>query len=89
MVGIKTGDITVCTATISIRAELLKRAVQSVKNQTLKPKKHLIQLDDKREGHPTMLDSMISKAKTKYIAILDDDDELLPNNLEILYKKIK
>jgi len=89
MAGIKTGDVTVCTATISIRTELLKRAVQSVKNQTLKPKKHLIQLDDKREGHPKMLDLMISKAKTKYVAILDDDDELLPNHLEILYKTIK
>lgn len=82
-------DITVCTATISIRAELLERAKKSVENQTLKPKKHSIKLDSERQGHTKVLDELINEADTKYIAILDDDDELLPNHLELLYKAIQ
>lgn len=81
-------DVTICTATISTRTELLKRAIESVKNQTLQPFEHLIILDSNKEGHCIILDKMINQAKTKYVAILDDDDELLPNHIELLYKKI-
>jgi glycosyltransferase involved in cell wall biosynthesis len=82
-------DVTVCTATIPTRNDLLQRCIQSVKNQTLQPAKHSIKLDDERLGHCAMLDAMIQEATTKYIAILDDDDELLPNHLELLYKTIE
>lgn len=88
MAGIDIVDVTVCTATIPTRVELLKRAVKSVENQTLKVKEHLIQLDDKKEGHALVLDNLVKNAKTKYVAILDDDDELLPNHIELLYNKI-
>jgi glycosyltransferase involved in cell wall biosynthesis len=81
-------DVTVCTATIPSRSELLQRCVESVKNQTLQPKEHLIKLDDKRQGHCAMLDAMLEEASTKYVAILDDDDELLPNHIETLCKAI-
>jgi glycosyltransferase involved in cell wall biosynthesis len=81
-------DVTVCTATISTRNDLLQRCIQSVKNQTLQPAKHLIKLDDERLGHAAMLDAMIEEATTKYVAILDDDDELLPNHIESIYKTI-
>jgi glycosyltransferase involved in cell wall biosynthesis len=89
MRGTMSADITVCTATISIRTELLERAKKSVENQTLKPKKHLIKLDSERQGHTKVLDELINEADTEYIAILDDDDELLPNHLELLYKAIQ
>ena len=82
-------DVTVCTATIPPRADLLQRAITSVENQTLKVKEHLIECDSEKEGHTIILDRMIKKAKTKYVAILDDDDELLPNHIELLYKKIE
>ncbi len=82
-------DVTICTATIPTRQELLKRAIASVENQTLQPQKHLIKLDDKREGHTAMLDAMIAEATTKYIAILDDDDELLPRHIEAIYGAIE
>ena len=88
MDGIEIADVTVCTATIPTRIELLKRAVKSVETQTLKVKEHLIQLDDKKEGHALVLDNLVKNAKTKYVAILDDDDELLPNHIELLYNKI-
>lgn len=89
MLGIMKADVTICTATISTRTELLKRAIASVQNQTVQPQKHLIKLDDKRDGHTAMLDAMIAEASTKYIAILDDDDELLPRHIEAIYGAIE
>jgi len=88
MAGIEIADVTICTATISVRAELLERAKKSVENQSLKVKKHSIKLDSERLGQPAILDFLIAEAETKYVAILDDDDELLPNHIELLYKKI-
>lgn len=89
MLGIMKADVTICTATIPVRHELLQRCIRSVGNQTLQPEKHLIKLDEKREGHPAMLDAMIQEATTKYVAILDDDDELLPKHIEAIYKCIQ
>ncbi len=88
MVGIEIADVTVCTATIPTRVELLQRATQSVTNQTLKVKEHSIKIDLDKLGQSAVLDQIIEQATTKYVAILDDDDELLPNHIELLYKKI-
>jgi len=88
MDGIEIADVTVCTATIPTRVDLLERASKSVQNQTLKVKDHSIKLDLEKLGQPLILDQIIKEAKTKYVAILDDDDELLPNHIELLYKKI-
>ncbi len=88
MVGIEVADVTVCTATIPTRVELLERAIRSVTNQTLKVQEHLIKLDLDKLGQSAVLDQIIQEATTKYVAILDDDDELLPNHIELLYKKI-
>jgi hypothetical protein len=88
MDGIEIADVTVCTATIPTRVDLLERASKSVQNQTLKVKDHFIKLDLEKLGQPLILDQIIKEAKTKYVAILDDDDELLPNHIELLYKKI-
>jgi len=88
MVGIEIADVTVCTATIPTRVDLLKRASKSVENQTLKVKDHLIKLDSEKLGQPLVLDQIVKEATTKYVAILDDDDEFLPNHIELLYKKI-
>jgi glycosyltransferase involved in cell wall biosynthesis len=88
MVGIEVADVTVCTATIPTRVELLERAIRSVTNQTLKVQEHSIKLDLDKLGQPAVLDQIIQQATTKYVAILDDDDELLPNHIQLLYKKI-
>jgi glycosyltransferase involved in cell wall biosynthesis len=88
MHGIEVADVTVCTATIPTRVELLERAIKSVTNQTLKVKEHSIKLDLDKLGQPAVLDQIIEEATTKYVAILDDDDELLPNHIELLYQKI-
>jgi hypothetical protein len=89
MLGNEIADITVCTATIPIRKELLERAKQSVINQTLQPKEHIIKTDVNKLGHAKIIDSIVEQSKTKYIAILDDDDEFLPDHIESLYNCIE
>jgi glycosyltransferase involved in cell wall biosynthesis len=81
-------NVTVCTATIPPRTEMLQRAIESVNNQTLKPRKHIIEVDQNKIGHAAMLDQMIARVKTKYVMFLDDDDEFLPDHVELLYNKI-
>lgn len=87
MAGSK-ADVTICTATIPKRADLLLRAIASVKNQTLKPQAHIFKTDVNKIGGAAMLDKIVSEVKTTYIAILDDDDEFLENHIEVLYNKI-
>lgn len=77
--------VTVCTPTIPPRGEQLSRAIRSVAEQTVKPAAHLIMVDVHREGAPAMLDKTISHAETEWVAILADDDELLPHHLETLW----
>ena len=78
-------DITVITATIPGRDLLLQRAVNSVKAQTLQPARHAIMLDQNKLGQAAILDLLLAEVTTKYVAFLD---ELLPNHLELCYKKI-
>lgn len=77
-------DITVCTPTIPPRSEKLGRAVRSVDSQTVKPAAHSIMVDVHKVGAPLMLDRLLETATTEYVAILADDDEFLPNHLELL-----
>ena len=83
-----TADVTIITATIPPRSDLLARAVKSVKAQTLQPAAHLIMEDSNKLGGAAIKDKLLKKVKTKYVAVLDDDDELLPQHLEVLYKSI-
>ena len=78
--------ITVCTPTIPIRGQQLSRAIRSVAEQIVKPTSHLIMMDVHREGAPIMLDKTIRQADTEWVAILADDDEFLPNHLEVLWQ---
>jgi hypothetical protein len=64
MHGIEVADVTVCTATIPTRVELLDRAIKSVTNQTLKVKEHSIKIDLDKLGQPAVLDQIIEKATT-------------------------
>jgi hypothetical protein len=81
--------ITVCTPTIPVRGQQLSRAINSVAEQTLKPAAHLIMVDTHREGAPIMIDKTIKQAQTEWVAILADDDEFLPNHLEVLWAMVQ
>ena len=77
--------VTVCTPTIPPRGEQLSRCIASVANQTVKPEAHLIMVDLHRQGAPIMFDKTITASTTEWVAILSDDDELLPHHLETLW----
>ena len=77
--------VTVCTPTIPPRGELLARAIRSVAGQTVKPEAHLIMVDVHKEGAPVMFDKAIAQSTSEWVAILADDDELLPHHLETLW----
>ena len=83
-----TADVTIITATIPPRTHLLARAVKSVEAQTLQPAAHLIMEDTNKLGGAAIRDKLLKKVKTKYVAVLDDDDELLPQHIESIYKCI-
>jgi hypothetical protein len=77
--------VTVCTPTIPPRGDLLARSIRSVAEQTVKPEAHLIMVDLHKQGAPVMFDKTIKQATTEWVAILSDDDELLPHHLETLW----
>jgi len=82
-------DVTICTAHIPPRGPHLSRAVMSIASQTVLPKEHLISVDYNKIGQPANLDKCVWSAKSKYVAILDDDDEMLPDHLELIYDYIE
>lgn len=79
-------DLTVLITTIPTREERFARALESVCQQTLKPRIIQPQTDYNRLGAPTNRDAGIDLVRTKYVALLDDDDYFYPDHLETLYK---
>jgi len=77
-------SVTVVTATLPERETLLRRAVDSVREQILQPSAHLIGVDYARRGGAAMKNDLAFAAQTKWIALLDDDDYLYPNHLSSL-----
>lgn len=78
-------DITVCIPTIPPRSGFLNRALSSVLDQTLKPVQTIVTSDVNREGPAALRNWMLEQVQTKYVAFLDDDDEMLPKHLELLH----
>jgi hypothetical protein len=79
-------DLTVLITTIPTRQDQLATALNSVLQQTLRPLKTHIQNDLYKEGAPGNRDRGIGSIKTKYVALLDDDDYFYPDHLQTLYK---
>lgn len=79
-------DITVVVPTIPVRPSQLRRALASVEGQTMQPGKVHVQLDDEGRGAPATRHCGLMKVTTDWVAFLDDDDEMMPNHLEKLWK---
>lgn len=78
-------DVTVCIPSIPTRAHLVaQRALPSVSAQTVKPDAIAISIDNERSGAWTNRNKAMAMVQTKWLAFLDDDDELLPHHLEHL-----
>jgi glycosyltransferase involved in cell wall biosynthesis len=77
--------ISVVIATLPGREALLERALASVERQTLQPSEVVIELDWGRQGAAEARNRALERVTGEYVAVLDDDDELLPNHLTELY----
>jgi glycosyltransferase involved in cell wall biosynthesis len=78
-------SVTLIIATIPGREEFLNRAFMSAVNQTKKPDVIMVAVDNDRLGAPRNRDKCVMSCTTDYVAMLDDDDYLLPNHIETLY----
>lgn len=75
-------EITVITATIPPRADMLAEAVESVKAQTLQPVAHVIYTDVARRGIRWSMNQLWPQVETPWMQWLADDDILYPDHLE-------
>jgi glycosyltransferase involved in cell wall biosynthesis len=76
--------VSVVIATIPPRAELLERAKRSVYAQRRPPDEIVIELDRFGRGAGPTRNRAFRRATSEYVAVLDDDDELLPRHLHLL-----
>lgn len=78
--------VAVVTPTIPPRKDLLRRALQSVWSQSRQPDQVVVEDDSTRTGSAATRNRANARVVTDYIAVLDDDDELLPNHLDVLMR---
>lgn len=75
-------DVTVITASLPHRHELLREAVRSVGAQTT-PCSHFVQVDASHKVAPVR-NNLVEAAQTEWVAFLDDDDLLDRDHIETL-----
>jgi len=78
-------DVTILTPTLSWREEMLRELRDSVAAQTIQPKEHLVELDDRGLGVARMLNRLLAKADTTWVSPVADDDLLHPRFFERLF----
>ena len=77
--------IAVITPSLPHRTDFLADACQSVSDQELSPKVHLIGIDHAREGSSPIRNRLAKAADgCEWLAFLDDDDLLYPGHLQLL-----
>jgi glycosyltransferase involved in cell wall biosynthesis len=77
-------DVTLCIPTIPPRRELLARCLRSWVAQTWPVHAVSIAVDNDKDGAGPTRNRAMQAAKTTWIALCDDDDEVLPEHLETL-----
>jgi len=77
-------EITVLTASIPRRKEMLVNAIESVANQELKPFAHKIVVDVNHRGNHWTYNQLLKSVTTEWLCFLDDDDILYPDHLSKL-----
>jgi hypothetical protein len=83
-------DVTVITATIPGREDLLKYCLGSVYNQTVEVRAHLVMAQSCTEGFPPQVhvaqqqNQLLKAVDTTWTMRLADDDQLLPSHIEAL-----
>lgn len=82
-------SIAVCIATIPPREDVLQRALRSVATQTLEPDELIVELDEEATGAGPTRNRAWRRATSDWIAFLDDDDEFLPQHLQVCQSAAK
>lgn len=78
-----TVPVTVITASLPHRNDLLEQARQSVADQTLGPVRHLVDVDPD-VSVAVSRNRLLERVVTEWVAFLDDDDLLDPHHIETL-----
>jgi glycosyltransferase involved in cell wall biosynthesis len=78
-------DVTVVIPTIPSREEWLQRAILTAVRQHRPPKDIIVVTDTERRGAAWARNLGVAQVETEWLAWLDDDDELLPDHLELLH----
>lgn len=76
--------VTVIIPHIPTRTFELNRAVASVTAQTHQPENVIIAFDKRHDGSALTRNRALYHISTTWVAFLDDDDEFLPDHLELL-----
>jgi len=76
-------SVTVCIPTIPPRRELLSRALRSVERQTHRANDVVVMVDHEGVGAAETRNRAWRATITEVVAFLDDDDEFLPEHLEL------
>lgn len=77
-------SVTVLTAAIPERFDLLREALDSVAAQTMQPAEHIVVFDYDRRGTADALNRGLASVTSEWVATLDDDDVLYPDHLDTL-----
>ena len=76
-------DLTVVTATVPERANLLHELRQSIATQTVRPK-WLVATDWRKEGPATVINRLVEQVDTGWVFRCDDDDLFDPTHFETI-----
>lgn len=79
-----TPEVTVCIPTIPPRKFLLERALHSVRLQKHPASAVVVSHDEVGLGAAATRQKALNQVKTEWVAFLDDDDEMLPEHLDLL-----
>lgn len=82
--GVPVIPLTVVTATIPERADMLHELGQCIARQTVRPYEWIVATDWDREGPAAVLKRLVADVDTEWVFRCDDDDLYDPNHFEVI-----
>ena len=75
-------NITIVTATIPEREDMLKDCIRSVKDQNMKSHEHIVLVDHNHKGCFHTFNRLTEMVETEFVQYLSDDNILYSNHIE-------